>query len=78
MVLSEYVFVSHLMQRTKWQRISYPFRHSTSIKEPTHVTEPESFNWAMWVFLRITKLVVVPMRTHPINWAPLQTQKLKQ
>lgn len=53
----------------------YPFRYRIAIKHPTQVAKPETFSWAMWVSLRITKLMVVSMSTHPIYGAPLQPIK---
>lgn len=50
----------------------YPFVNNVSIKHPIHVAEPKSFKWTMWVLLRITKLMVVPVCAHPINWIPLK------
>lgn len=48
--------------------------NSISVKEPTDVTEPKPFNGAMWILLRVTKQVMVPVCAHPINWTPLTHQ----
>lgn len=54
---------------------SHPLYHIISIKQPTHVTKPKPFNWAMWVSFRIAKLMVISMRANPINRISLKEPK---
>lgn len=42
------------------------------VKEPIHVTMPKSSHGGVWISLRITELVVVPVCTNPVSGIPLQ------
>lgn len=49
----------------------YPIKNSFVVKEPANVTVPKPFKGTMRISVRITKLVVISMSTHPIYRIPL-------
>lgn len=51
------------------------FDYRIAVEEPIHVTVPKSFHGGVWISLRVTELMVVPVCTHPINGIPLQENR---
>lgn len=59
-------------KKKKKRKKRYLLDYRIAVKKPIHMTMPESINGGVWISLRITELVVVPVCTHPINGIPLK------
>lgn len=58
--------------------VSYSLFVGSGVEDPTHMAVPESFYWTMWILRRVTVLVVVPVRAHPIDWIPLLSNTITE